>query len=249
MFGRRAAQGLMKALECLGHPRRSLTAYLAGLRMKTALPQLPQVGAAANRLVRRVPGGCRFRRPGVPAPSRSRLGQEGVAQAVPVVILSNDLSRSIDSKREGLRGAREIHGLEVAPGIQESVEDEIGIKIASHSVSPIVDAAHDGVCLAGHLELLNNVVVVSETAKHVGIEEVAGNLPVIVDADSFSKGEAIRYHALIYVSERSIREDKAMDGSGPRVILAHNLAPIIDLEGQCKNGAGRIERAQTAVAQ
>jgi hypothetical protein len=59
-----------------------------------------------------------------------------VVHPVPVVILSNDLSRNVDSKREGRRGAREIHGLEVAPGVQESVEAEISIKVAPPQCLP-----------------------------------------------------------------------------------------------------------------
>ena len=169
--------------------------------------------------------------------------------AVAVIVLSNDLSRSVDSQRKGSRSAGEIHVLEVAVGAQESMEREIGINIDSNDVSLIVDASHEGVCLAGHFELLKNVAAVSETPEHVGIEEVTGDLPAIVDSYGFGKAETIRHHSLIYISERSILKHESVDRASSGIILAHDLTAVINLESDREDRAGRIERAQIAVAQ
>ena len=85
-----------------------LSVYFAGLRAKVALRRLPKSAPPRSGCPVRADLG-RFWCPCAPAVSSAGLCQEGVAHAVAVIVLSNDLSRRVDSQREGSGGAGEIH--------------------------------------------------------------------------------------------------------------------------------------------
>jgi len=165
-----------------------------------------------------------------------------------VKINADDVARSVDAERERGGCAGEVQAEEIAFREDKPVLDKIDVAISAYDVSRRIDPVGQRIALSGNIDGGEDAAGLRKAAEGVGIEEPAGNLTAIVDANVKGGGQKSGFRTLIDGCELSVFEQETMETLVAAMVLPGDFSPVINPNRGSGKSIGYIEGSGNPIA-